>query len=83
MQTIIKNNYIETVYTLSDAEKIIKRRSKEKVKALLWKTFYRWFMPILCIGSIVLAEIYVQAGGIAIVMIPAAIYFRTARIEDK
>lgn len=82
MQTIIKNNYIE-MYTLSDAEKIIRRRSKERVKAFFWKVLYRWIMPILCIGSIVLAEIFVQAGGIAFVMIPAAIYFRTARIEEK
>lgn len=83
MQTIIKNNYIETVYTLSDAEKIIKRRNKERAKAFLWKVFYRWIMPLTCIGITIFAEILFQAGGIAIVMIPAAIYFRTARIEDK
>lgn len=83
MQTIYKNEYIETVYTLSDAEKIIKERNKERFKTFLWKAFYRWIMPILCIGSIALAEIFVQAGGIAIVMIPTAIYFRTARIEGK
>lgn len=83
MQTIIKNNYIETVYTLSDAEKIIKRRSKERAKAFVWKILYRWIVPLTCIGITIFAEILFQAGGIAIVMIPAAFYFRMTRIEDR
>ena len=78
----VKVNYIETVYTLADAQKILRKHSKRRIKHLFWIVLYRIIMPLLCVVVGFIADKYLQAGGISIIMLPAAGYFITQRIED-
>lgn len=78
----VKENYIE-VYTLSDAQKILRKRSKQRIRHLFWKVLYRIIMPLLCVVVGFIADKYLQAGGISIIMLPAAGYFLTQRIEGE
>lgn len=79
----VKENYIETVYTLSDAQKILRKRKKQYLNRLFWIIVYRIIMPLLCVVVGFIADKYLQAGGISIIMLPAAGYFLTQRIEGE
>lgn len=79
----VKVNYIETVYTLSDAQKILRKRNKRRLSRILCLVLYRIIMPLLCVVVGFIADKYLHAGGISIIMLPAAGYFLTQRIEGE